>query len=236
MITLRRAEERGHANHGWLNSYHTFSFADYYDPKHMGFRSLRVLNDDRVAAGMGFGSHGHRDMEILSYVLEGKVAHKDSTGENAVLGTNEVQVMSAGTGVIHSEFNGSQTESTHFLQIWIVPNQEDLRPSYQQFRYDPTEKHGKLRLMAGPEGGNGSGVAKINQDAQIFASVLTPGEKVDYTIPEGRFAWVHCAEGNITVNGTAFKEGDGAAVSDEKILSFAAAGDMGGEFLIFDLA
>ena len=137
MITLRKAEERGHGNHGWLNSFHTFSFADYYDPKHMGFRALRVLNDDRVAAGMGFGAHGHRDMEILSYVLEGKVAHKDSTGENAVLGPNEVQLMSAGTGVIHSEFNGSPTDPTHFLQIWIVPKEDDLRPSYQQFAYEP---------------------------------------------------------------------------------------------------
>jgi len=236
MITLRRAEERGHANHGWLNSYHTFSFADYYDPKQMGFRSLRVLNDDRVAPGMGFGAHGHRDMEIISYVLEGKVAHKDSTGENAVLGTNEVQVMTAGTGVIHSEFNGSPTEPVHFLQIWIVPNQEDLRPGYQQFKYDPAEKHGKLRLIASPAGGNGQPVAKIHQDAQIFASVLAPGEKVDYAVPAGRYAWVHCAEGNITVNGAAFKEGDGAAISDEKTLSFTGTGDKGGEFLVFDLA
>jgi redox-sensitive bicupin YhaK (pirin superfamily) len=241
MITLRRAEERGHGNHGWLSSFHTFSFADYYDPKQMGFRALRVLNDDRVAAGMGFGAHGHRDMEILSYVLEGKVAHKDSTGENAVLGPNEVQVMSAGTGVIHSEFNGSSTEPVHFLQVWIVPDEEDLKPSYQQFAYDPTEKHGKLRLIAGPENGalppvGGNNVAKIHQDAHIYASVLTPGETVEYPIPAGRYAWVHCAEGNITVNGIAFKEGDGAAVSDEKALSFAGTGERGGEFLIFDLA
>jgi redox-sensitive bicupin YhaK (pirin superfamily) len=236
MITLRRAEERGHGNHGWLSSFHTFSFADYYDPKHMGFRALRVLNDDRVAAGMGFGAHGHRDMEILSYVLEGKVAHKDSTGENAVLGPNEVQVMTAGTGVIHSEFNGSPTEPVHFLQIWIVPEKEDLRPSYEQFAYDPAEKRGKLRLIAGPEGGTNVGVAKINQDAEIYACVLLPGETVDYAIPEGRYAWVHCAEGNIAVNGIAFKEGDGAAISDEKTLSFAGAGDKGGEFLVFDLA
>ena len=236
MITLRRAEERGHGNHGWLNSFHTFSFADYYDPKQMGFRALRVLNDDRVAAGMGFGAHGHRDMEIISYVLEGKVAHKDSTGENAVLGANEVQLMSAGTGVIHSEFNGSPTEPTHFLQIWIVPSEEDLRPSYQQFAYDPTEKHGKLRLMVAPASEAKAGVAKIHQDARVYASVLTPGETLDYTIPEGRHAWIHCAEGNITVNGIAFKEGDGAAVSDEKALSFAGTGDTGGEFLVFDLA
>jgi redox-sensitive bicupin YhaK (pirin superfamily) len=236
MITLRKAEERGHGNHGWLNSFHTFSFADYYDPKHMGFRALRVLNDDRVAAGMGFGAHGHRDMEILSYVLEGKVAHKDSTGENAVLGPNEIQLMSAGTGVIHSEFNGSSTEPTHFLQIWIVPKEDDLRPSYQQFAYDPTEKHGKLRLIVAPAGEASTGVAKIHQDARIYTAVLTPGEKVDYAIPEGRHAWVHCAEGNITVNGIAFKEGDGAAVSDEKGLSFVGTGHTGGEFLIFDLA
>lgn len=236
MITLRRAEERGHGNHGWLSSFHTFSFADYYDPKHMGFRALRVLNDDRVAAGMGFGAHGHRDMEIISYVLEGKVAHKDSTGENAVLGPNEIQLMSAGTGVIHSEFNGSATEPTHFLQIWIVPSEDDLRPSYQQFAYDPAEKHGKLRLIVAPAKVAPAGVAKINQDARVYASVLTPGEKLDYSIPEGRHAWVHCAEGNITVNGIAFKEGDGAAVSDEKALSIAGAGETGGEFLIFDLA
>jgi len=236
MITLRKAEERGHGNHGWLSSFHTFSFADYYDPKHMGFRALRVLNDDRVAAGMGFGAHGHRDMEILSYVLEGKVAHKDSTGENAALGPNEIQLMSAGTGVIHSEFNGSSTEPTHFLQIWIVPQEDDLRPSYQQFAYDPKEKHGKLRLIVAPANAATTGVAKINQDARIYASVLTPGEELDYAIPEGRHAWVHCAEGNITVNGIAFKEGDGAAVSEEKSLSFAGAGEMGGEFLVFDLA
>ena len=236
MITLRRAEERGHGNHGWLSSFHTFSFADYYDPKHMGFRALRVLNDDRVAPGMGFGAHGHRDMEILTYVLEGKVAHKDSTGENAVLGSNEVQVMTAGTGVIHSEFNGSSTEPVHLLQIWIVPSEDDLRPSYQQFAYDPAEKRGKLRLIAGPAGGDHSGAAKINQDAQIYASVLSPGETVDYANPAGRHAWVHCAEGNITVNGIVFKEGDGAAVSDEKALSFAGSGDKGGEFLVFDLA
>jgi redox-sensitive bicupin YhaK (pirin superfamily) len=236
MITLRKAEERGHGNHGWLNSFHTFSFADYYDPKHMGFRALRVLNDDRVAAGMGFGAHGHRDMEILSYVLEGKVAHKDSTGENAVLGPNEIQLMSAGTGVIHSEFNGSSTEPTHFLQIWIVPQEDDLRPSYQQFAYDPAEKHGKLRLIVAPAGEATTGVAKINQDAHIYTAVLTPGEKIDYAIPEKRHAWVHCAEGNITVNGIAFKEGDGAAVSDEQGLSFVGTGDTGGEFLVFDLA
>jgi len=236
MITLRRAEERGHGNHGWLSSFHTFSFADYYDPKHIGFRALRVLNDDRVAPGMGFGAHGHRDMEIISYVLEGKVAHKDSTGENAVLGPNEVQVMTAGTGVIHSEFNGSSTEPVHFLQIWILPNEEDLRPSYQQFAYDPAEKRGKLRLIAAPSGVTGDGVGKLNQDARIYASVLAAGEKIDYEIPAGRHAWVHCAEGNITVNGIPFKEGDGAAVSDEDSLSFAGAGDQGGEFLIFDLA
>jgi quercetin 2,3-dioxygenase len=236
MITLRRAEERGHGDHGWLNSFHTFSFANYYDPKQMGFRSLRVLNDDRVAGGMGFGAHGHRDMEILSYVLEGQVAHKDSTGENAVLGPNEVQVMSAGTGVIHSEFNGSPTEPVHFLQIWIVPNEEDLKPSYQQFAYDPASKLQRLRLIASPTGNVEGGVAKINQDANIYACVLMPGGSVKYDIPEGRHAWIHCAEGNMTVNGVSFKEGDGAAVSDEKTLTFYGDGDMGGEFLLFDLA
>lgn len=236
MVTLRRAEERGHANHGWLNSFHTFSFADYYDPKQMGFRALRVLNDDRVAPGKGFGAHGHRDMEILSYVLEGKVTHKDSTGNHTVIGPNEVQVMSAGTGVIHSEFNGSPTEAAHFLQIWIVPDEEDLKPSYQQFAYDSAEKHGKLRLIAGPDASTRPAAARIHQDARIFASVLTPGETAAYALPAGRHAWVHCAEGNITMNGMALREGDGVAVSDEKALAFAGAGEVGGEFLIFDLA
>jgi redox-sensitive bicupin YhaK (pirin superfamily) len=148
MITLRRAEERGHGDHGWLNSYHTFSFANYYDPNHMGFRALRVINDDRVQAGRGFGAHGHRDMEILSYVLEGHVAHKDSMGEKETIGPNMVQAMSAGNGVIHSEFNPSSTEDCHFLQIWIVPDKHDIEPSYTQFRYEPAEKHGKLRLIA----------------------------------------------------------------------------------------
>ena len=235
MITLRPAEERGHADHGWLNSYHTFSFANYHDPMHMGFRALRVLNDDRVAPGKGFGAHGHRDMEILSYVLEGKLAHKDSMGQQEVLLPNMVQSMSAGTGVVHSEFNGSSTEPVHFLQIWIVPAVEDVKPAYQQFAYPPREKHGRLRLIAGPDK-DSSGSAFLNQDARMYACVLTPGESIEQPIPKGRYAWVHCAEGNITLNGQAMKEGDGAAVSDESLLKIAGDGALGGEFLLFDLA
>ncbi len=236
MIALRRAEDRGHADHGWLNSYHTFSFADYYDPAHMGFRALRVLNDDRVAPGKGFGAHGHRDMEIISYVLDGRLAHKDSMGQQETLGPNEVQTMSAGTGVIHSEFNPSNHEPAHFLQIWIVPEVNDVPPVYQQFKYEPTEKHGKLRLIAGPEENTNPPSAVIHQDARIYASVLTPGETIEHPLVAGRHAWVHCAQGNITMNGHAMKEGDGAAVSDEKALSIAGAGEVGGEFLVFDLA
>src|SRR3954453_22414419 len=155
MITIRRSEDRGHADHGWLNTYHTFSFANYFDPEHMGFRTLRVLNDDRVAPGRGFGAHGHRDMEIISYVLEGSLAHKDSTGEQQVLEPNMIQAMSAGTGVVHSESNPSRTEPVHFLQIWIEPAVQDAEPSYQQFAYNPVEKHGRLRLIAGPASQNG---------------------------------------------------------------------------------
>lgn len=235
MITLRPAEERGHADHGWLNSYHTFSFASYHDPKHMGFRSLRVLNDDRVAPGKGFGSHGHRDMEIISYVLEGSLAHKDSMGKQEVLEPNMVQAMSAGTGVIHSEFNGSPTQPVHFLQIWIEPAVMDVAPSYQQFAYDPAEKKGRLRLMAGPDK-NGDHAAFIHQDARMYASVLAPGESVEQPIARGRYAWVHCAQGNITLNGHALKEGDGAALSEEPLLKITGAGPNGGEFLVFDLA
>jgi redox-sensitive bicupin YhaK (pirin superfamily) len=236
MITLRRAEERGHADHGWLNTYHTFSFASYFDPKHMGFRALRVLNDDRVAPGKGFGAHGHRDMEILSYVLEGSLAHKDSMGEQQVLEPNMVQAMSAGTGVIHSEFNGSHNEPVHFLQIWIVPAVQDVEPSYQQFAYAPDEKQGRLRLIAGPDKKPKEPAAFIYQDARVYASVLGVGKTLEQPIPKGRHAWVHCAQGNITLNGQALKEGDGAAVSEEQALMIAGAGTNGGEFLVFDLA
>jgi len=236
MITLRPADERGHADHGWLNSYHTFSFANYHDPMHMGFRALRVLNDDRIAPGRGFGAHGHRDMEIITYVLEGKVAHKDSTGQQEVLEPNMVQAMSAGTGVVHSEFNGSRDEPLHLLQIWIMPAVEDVEPTYQQFAYNPEEKRGRLRLIAGPEKNGNEPAAVIHQDARMYAAVLDPRQAIEQPILPGRHAWVHCAQGNITLNGHALKEGDGAAVSEEKALSIAGAGSNGGEVLVFDLA
>ena len=236
MITLRPAEERGHADHGWLNSHHTFSFANYYDPKHMGFRALRVLNDDRVAPGKGFGAHGHRDMEILSYVLEGKLAHKDSMGQQEVLLPNMVQAMSAGTGVVHSEFNGSSSEPVHFFQIWIEPAVQDVKPAYQQFGYAPEEKRGRLRLIAGPDKNPGEAAAFIHQDARMYACVLAPGESIEQPIVKGRHAWVHCAQGHITLNGHPMKDGDGAAVSDESALTISGAGAQGGEFLLFDLA
>ncbi|HEU4688859.1 MAG TPA: pirin family protein [Vicinamibacterales bacterium] len=236
MLTLRKAEDRGHTDLGWLNSYHTFSFGGYHDPQHMGFRALRVLNDDRVAAGKGFGAHGHRDMEILSYVLEGGLAHKDSMGEQHVLGPNEVQAMSAGSGVIHSEFNASTTSPTHFLQIWIIPAVEDLKPSYQQFAYPSAEKRGVLRLIAGPEHTNNPPAAHINQDARMFAAVLPPGVSVDYSIQPARYAWVHCATGAIDVNGVALKQGDGLAVSNESALQLRGSNAGDSELLLFDLA
>ncbi|HZM92136.1 MAG TPA: pirin family protein [Vicinamibacterales bacterium] len=235
MLTLRKAEDRGHTDLGWLNSYHTFSFGSYHDPKHMGFRSLRVLNDDRVAAGKGFGAHGHRDMEILSYVLEGGLAHKDSMGEQHVLGPNEVQAMSAGSGVIHSEFNASATAATHFLQIWIVPSVEDLRPSYQQFAYAPSEKRGTLRLIAGPDKSATPPAAFINQDARMYAAVLGTRDSIDYAIRPGRHAWVQCATGAIDVNGLTLKEGDGLAVSEEPALTLRGSNG-NSELLLFDLA
>jgi len=236
MITLRKAEDRGHGDHGWLNSYHTFSFANYFDPAHMGFRALRVLNDDRVMPGKGFGAHGHRDMEIVTYVLDGSLAHKDSMGQQETLGPNEVQAMSAGTGVIHSEFNASLKEPVHLLQIWIMPAVTDVKPTYQQFKYDPSEKQGKLRLVAGPDKNTNPPAAVIHQDARIYASILKPGETIEQPIPAGRHAWVHCALGNITMNGHSLKEGDGAAISEEAALKIAGTGAEGGEFLLFDLA
>ncbi len=236
MLTLRKAEERGHSDLGWLNSYHTFSFGSYSDPNHMGFRALRVLNDDRVAPGKGFGAHGHRDMEILSYVLEGKLAHKDSMGEQHVLGPNEVQAMSAGTGVIHSEFNASTTEPTHFFQVWLVPATHDVEPSYQQFAYEPAEKHGTLRLIAGPDRGTNPPSAFIHQDARMYAAVLDPGQSITYPIAAGRHAWVQGAAGDIEVNGVALKEGDGLAVSEESSVTLRGVGANGGELLLFDLS
>jgi hypothetical protein len=236
MLTLRKADERGHSDLGWLSSYHTFSFGGYQDPKHMGFRALRVLNDDRVAAGKGFGAHGHRDMEILSYVLDGGLAHKDSMGEQHVIGPNEVQAMSAGSGVIHSEFNASDTEATHFLQIWIVPSTEDLTPSYQQFAYPPSEKRGVLRLIAGPDASVEPPSAVIHSDARMYASVLGAGESIAYTMAPGRHAWVHCATGAIDVNGLALTVGDGLAVSDERALELRGGHERPSELLLFDLA
>jgi quercetin 2,3-dioxygenase len=236
MLTLRKAQDRGHTDLGWLNSYHTFSFGGYRDPRHMGFRALRVLNDDRVAPGKGFGAHGHRDMEILSYVMEGALAHQDSLGEPRVVGPNEVQAMSAGSGVIHSEFNGSNTEPTHFLQIWIVPSQDDLEPSYQQFAYPPSEKRGVLRLIAGPDRSAQPAAAFIHQDARMYAAVLGTDQAVKHAIAPGRHAWVHCASGSIEVNGLALEEGDGLAVSDESALEMRGTQAGSGELLLFDLA
>jgi redox-sensitive bicupin YhaK (pirin superfamily) len=236
MITIRKNSDRGHADHGWLNSWHTFSFADYYDPAHMGFRTLRVINDDRVAPGRGFGAHAHRDMEIISYVLEGSLAHKDSMGERHVIGPNTIQAMSAGTGIVHSEFNPSETEAVHFLQIWIEPATEDVEPSYQQISFAPAEKRGRFRLLAGPHPGGSEASAVIHQDARVYVAELMPGETLRQPLAAGRFAWVQVARGEVTLNGLELAEGDGAAIDAEQELSFAGSGSGGAEFLFFDLA
>ncbi|MES1262228.1 MAG: pirin family protein [Acidobacteriota bacterium] len=234
MIQVRKSEDRGHADHGWLNSYHTFSFANYHDPKHMGFRSLRVINEDRVAPGRGFGAHGHRDMEILSYVLSGSLAHKDNMGHEEVLGPHEIQRMSAGTGVMHSEFNPSPTTPAHFLQIWIEPATNGIKPSYEQIRFDAEEKKGRLKLLAGPEGGEG--VARIHQDARVFVAELAGGERVAHEFGHGRYGWLHVIRGAVTVNGTALGAGDAAAISREDRVEVAGGGGEASEILLFDLA
>jgi hypothetical protein len=236
MITIRRSNDRGHANLGWLDSRHTFSFANYYDPGHMGFRALRVINDDRVAPGKGFGAHAHRDMEIISYVLEGKLAHKDSMNESHVIGPNTIQAMSAGTGIVHSEFNPSEDAPVHFLQIWIEPAMEDVEPSYQQISFEPSEKHGRFRLLASPHPGNGEASALIHQDARVYAAEIVDGETLARTLGEGRYGWVQVARGSVTVNGQKLEEGDGAALRDEHELKFSGDSAGGGEFLFFDLA
>ena len=237
MITIRRSQDRGHFDHGWLNTYHTFSFAGYSDPAHMGFRALRVLNDDRVGPGRGFGAHAHRDMEILTYVLEGCLAHKDSMGQQHVFGANTVQSMSAGTGVIHSEFNASDKEPVHFLQIWIEPAVSDIDPSYQQIPFDPDEKRGRFRLLASPHTQGGDrGAALIHQDAFIYVALLNTGDVLKRPLNTSRHAWVQVAQGSMFLNGEALEEGDGAACSGESDLTFTARDGTRAEFLLFDLA
>jgi redox-sensitive bicupin YhaK (pirin superfamily) len=232
MLTIRRAQDRGHADHGWLDTHHTFSFADYYDPAHMGFRSLRVINDDTVTGGQGFGAHGHRDMEIISYVLEGALAHKDSTGTSDTIRPGDVQRMSAGTGVMHSEFNGSEDEPVHFLQIWLIPDKRGIQPSYEQKRYDDAEKRGKLRLVASPDARDGS--LTIHTDASVYAGLFDKGERAELSFAPGRHGWIHVARGKVTVNGQALGAGDGVAISNEAKVSIEGVDQ--GEVIAFDLA
>jgi len=233
MFRIRKASDRGHADHGWLNTYHTFSFSDYQDPAHMGFRSLRVMNEDRVAPGQGFGTHGHADMEIITYVLEGAVAHKDSMGNGSVLRPGEFQRMSAGTGVRHSEFNPSATEPVHFYQIWLLPRSKGVRPIYDQKFFAEDEKRGKIRLVASPDGATGS--LKIHQDARVILSALQPGESVKQELARGRHAWLQVLRGHVNVNGTPLATSDGVAISEERGVTIV--GEKGpAEVMLFDLA
>jgi len=231
MLQIRKSEERGDANHGWLKSKHSFSFADYYDPQHTGFGPLLVINEDRVAPGQGFGTHGHRDMEIISYVLDGALEHKDSMGTGSVLHYGDVQRMSAGTGVRHSEFNGSQSAPLHFLQIWIKPNVTGIPPSYEEKHFAPETKQGQLRLVASNDGREGS--VLIHQDAAIYAAILDGADQVEHTLAAGRLGYVHVIRGRVTVNGTTLNGGDALKLSDEGALTLAQA--EAAEVLVFDL-
>lgn len=231
MLAIRKAEDRGHADHGWLNSHHTFSFADYYDPRHMGFGPLRVINDDTVAGGGGFPPHPHRDMEIISYVIEGALQHKDNMGNGSVIRPGDVQRMSAGTGVVHAEYNASKTETVHFLQIWIIPSAKQLPSGYEQKRFSDEEKRGKLRLVASPDGTEGS--VRIQQDARLFATILESGQKVQHTIAGDRKGWLHVVQGALELNGTSLKAGDGVAIDGEEALTLTSSSQ--GEALLFDM-
>jgi redox-sensitive bicupin YhaK (pirin superfamily) len=233
MIAVRQAAERGTANLGWLDSRHTFSFGHYYDPDHMGFGALRVINEDRVRPGAGFPTHGHEDMEIISYVLEGALEHRDSIGTGSVIRPGDVQVMSAGTGIRHSEFNHSSNEPVHFLQIWVLPDRRGLPPRYDQKSFPASEKHDRLRLVGSPDGRDGSIV--IHQDAEIYDARLSRGHAVTHALKAGRRSWVQVVGGAVEVNGKAAAAGDGVAVEDEAVLSIAARAD-GSEILVFDLA
>jgi quercetin 2,3-dioxygenase len=233
VIEVRPAKERGHATHGWLDTWHTFSFADYHDERHMGFRALRVLNDDTVQPGQGFARHGHRDMEIVSYVLEGALAHKDNMGNGSTIVPGDVQYMSAGTGVLHSEFNASAKEPVHFVQIWIVPDRAGYAPRYGQIRVEKSDKTNRLRLIASPDGADGS--LAIRQDARLYASVLEAGAEKSFILPKGRHLWVQALRGTVDVSGRALSAGDGLSASDEAAFAFRASKGEA-EFLVFDLA
>ncbi|MBJ7314272.1 pirin family protein [Rugamonas sp. CCM 8940] len=231
MLQIRKSEARGLANHGWLNSHHSFSFGHYQDPEHVGFGPLVVINEDRVTPAQGFGTHGHRDMEIISYVLDGALAHKDSMGTGSVLHYGDVQRMSAGSGVRHSEFNHSPSEGVHFLQIWIQPNVTDIAPSYEEKHFAPDSKRGQLRLIASGDGRDGS--VLIHQDAALYASILGAGERLQHALAAGRLGYVHVIRGELVVNGSALKGGDALKLSDEASVSVEAGGEV--EFLLFDL-
>ena len=231
MLELRKSEDRGHANHGWLDSHHTFSFAEYHDEKHMGFGPLRVINEDRVNAGAGFGTHGHRDMEIISYVLEGELAHKDSMGTGSVIRPGDVQRMSAGSGVRHSEFNHAKDRQTHFLQIWIQPNVLGIAPSYEEKHFSEEEKRGRLRLIASPDSVDGS--VLIHQDAKLYAGLFDGAEAASLPLAAGRRAYVHVARGVVEVNGVTLKTGDALKLSD--VAAVDISGGQQAEVLVFDL-
>lgn len=231
MIIVRKSNERGHANHGWLDSYHTFSFANYYEPNFLGFRSLRVINEDRVIPGAGFGTHGHKDMEIVTYVLEGALEHKDNIGNGSMIQPGEVQRMSAGTGILHSEYNPSETEPVHLLQIWIIPSEKGIQPSYEQKTLNPQDTPGALKLIAAPEGKNGA--VTLHQDVNLYAGVLQEGDRISYNLPENRHAWLQVVRGKVSLNGTSLDAGDGVAISEENELTLVA--DKDAEILLFDL-
>lgn len=231
MLTLRRSAERGHANHGWLDTHHTFSFANYYDPAHMGFGPLRVINDDRIAAGRGFGTHGHRDMEIITYVLDGAIAHKDSMGSGSTIRPGDVQRMSAGRGVMHSEFNPQPDAATHLLQIWIEPDVTGIAPEYEEKRFPEADKRGRLRQLVSPDGADGS--LRIHQDARLYAGLFDGTESAELPLAAGRRAWVHVARGSLVVNGQKLGAGDGLALQDEAAVRLGDG--EGAEVLVFDL-
>jgi len=231
MMSVRRSSERGYADHGWLKSFHSFSFAEYHDPEHMGFGPLRVINEDRVAPGMGFGTHGHRDMEIISYVLDGELAHRDSMGNGSVIRPGDVQRMSAGRGVMHSEFNHAKAQTTHFLQIWIQPNETGIEPSYEEKRFEAADKRGRLRLIASPDGAEGS--VRIHQDARVYAGLFDGDEKAALTLAAGRRGYVHVARGDVTVSGQKLGAGDAIMLAGNERAELSAGREA--EVLAFDL-